>query len=381
MPTSSSHAAHIEPMTSLQNRWYNGLVADLSLSPETFQLSQPSPPIQASDVGLWAYQNVIPPASLTFNHSACDGDSFFDEYVAAALQMQFPQSVFEEDIGAENYAAWLAYLKQISPPPTPDQLPSVFQAWASVYAPSVVAVGVADLTQMALIDDAARALAPYLAPDPVPVDFAVSYAELLQALNRADGARVSFDSAATSGDVTGTWARGADSGAAGLWAGCCPASRISREFAAGRVTVEAQCRAYLVLTSTPGAWYDSALLHMAYSSPSTPPWPQNPNPSWNQLFGPDGSMRLLLASLLVVDGVEATVTSEVSYSEADRQSIRRNASKGLWPFYAPDGTPVTNSVTFDASGMRAQLSIRPQHPLVIGANILSTGRCLGHGAI
>jgi hypothetical protein len=106
----------------------------------------------------------------------------------------------------------------------------------------------------------------------------------------------------------------------------------------------------------------------------------NANPTWAEVFGQDGSMQRLIASMVVVDGINATITSDVSYSKTDQQTIQRNASKGLWPFYAPtnNGT-VTNEVNFDnTKGMKIKTVTQPGNPLVMGNNVLAIAQYLGH---
>lgn len=377
MLTPSSPAPGIDLMITLQNRWYNGLLGNLPLSPQMFQISRPAAPLSASDAALWACQNVNPPASLTFDRSAAASLSFFDDYAAVAIEMQFPECDFAQDIGEANAKAWTTYLATVQPPPTPDQLPLLFQSWAIMYAPGVVEVGVADLTEMALIGDGQQALAPYLGPHARPADFLGTWSDLLRTLNASSGASVAFDSRTASPDVKSTWTGGQDQGVCGLWTGSDRASRPSRRFAASRVTVNARFKSSTVWTSTPGPWYDSSLLHTAWSNQASPPWPANPDPTWSEVFGPEGSLLRRISALVVVDGVDAVITSDTAYDSITQQRIQQNADKGLWPFYAPSGGAVSNTVTFGQTGMRIETSMQPGHPVVLGENVIGIGRYLG----
>jgi hypothetical protein len=367
-------------MTTLQNRWYNGLVTELLLDPATFQISQPSPPVTPSDQGLWAYENVIPPASLTFNHSLFTGDPFFDEYAAVIDLLEFPESSFEQDIGEKTYQEWSEYLNQLSPPPPQNRLPALFREWAMKNAPDVMAVGASKLAQIILINSFQKAVEPYQGPTAKPVDFIGTYADLLQVLGNSSGNRLSFDSSKTSDDVGETWTGGKDVDLHGLWTGSSPNHRLSCRFAESKVTVSARFKAYTVWTSTPGPWYNSGLLQMAYSSRTTPPWPQEADPTWDDVFGPDGRMLRFIASLVVVDSVSSTVASDAIYEKSDQQTILSNAPKGLWPFYTPTKSgDVTNEVTFDrASGMKIETVTQSGNLLVLGANVLGIAQYLGH---
>jgi hypothetical protein len=376
MPPRSFFSRSRDPMTILQNRWYNELVGGLRLSSAMFQIFEPSPPIAPSDSGLWAYQNLLPPASLTFLNPLSGRDRFFDVYASVARQMLFPASSFEQEIGAENYQAWSAYVTQLSPTPAQNQLPALFRQWAMLKAPSVVLQGVSALARMGLVSAAQRALLPCGGSNAKPADFVGTYAELCATLGQASGMSLWFDSSTSSDDVSNTWTGGENAGLDGLWAGSGTTSRLSRRFAGGRVTVSAAFKAFAVWTSTPGSWYNSSLLHAAFVSRTTPPWPENADPRWEEVFGPDGTMQRFLASLVVVDGMDVTVTSHASYSQADQQIIRNHASKGLWPFYVPTNGPVvTNEVTIDrAGGIKIITVTAPGNPLVIGANVLGIAK-------
>ena len=368
------------PMVALQNRWYNALVGALPLDPSMFQLVQPSGPMPVTDQALWASLDVIPPASLTFNRSILGAAQFFTEYAPMVGQIQFPQTALEQEIGEQNYQAWSAYLATLSPPPSDNQLPLLFQNWAARNAPSVASAGVAFLSRLVLLDAAQQALAPYQGPNAKPADFTGSYADLIQTLKASSGRNVSFDSTRASGDVRNTWTGGVDIGVDGLWAGSGSNSRLSRKFAASNVTVSAQFQAYTQWTAVPGPWFSSSLLNVAYSSQATPPWAANANPSWNDLFGPDGSILRFIASLAVVDGSNVTVTSNALFGTTDQQTILDGAPLGFWPFYAPTlGGSVSNLVSFGSSrDMEIEIVTQPGNPLVIGANVLGIAQFLGH---
>lgn len=364
-----------DPMTILQNRWYNGLTHQLGLAIDMFQIGQPSPPIAPSDIGLWSYQNVIPPASLTFNRRIYSDTLFFDEYVALVSQIEFPESAFEQIIGEKNCLNWSTFLKDQGPPPA-NQLPGLFRNWAMRNDPSVANEGTAALTQMLFIQAAQQALLPYQGINARPPDFNGNYASLLEILVNSTNIDFSFNTGDFTDDVQNTWTGGVNFGFDGLWVGSSTNSRLTREFAASQVAVETSFQKYTVWTSTPGFWYNSSLLNRAYSNRKTPPWPQKPNPTWEEFFGSDGSLKQFIAALVVVDGVNATVTSDAIYCKTDQQTILRNTSKGLWPFYVPSSDRVTNTVTFhaDDNTMTINVDTRTGNPIVIGYNVLSLNR-------
>jgi hypothetical protein len=367
-------------MSTLQSRWHTALASGLLVEPGTFQIIQPSPPLSPTDTALWAAENLLPPAAATFNTDLSAGAQFFSSYASVACQQQFPQSSFEQDIGSGVYQAWTAYVKSIQPPPTASQLPALFQQWAMRNAPAVVQVGVADLSTMALIEAAQQALVPYEGPNAQPVDFAGGFTQLLEILSQSPGGKANFDSRPTGSSNDGS-AESIRPRIYGLWAGASSASFLSRRFAASHVTVSAAFQAYTVWGSIPGAWYNSSLLNTAYSTQSSPPWPPNPDPTWNDLFGPGGSMRQLIASLLVADALTVTVTSDATYTDDDQQEILDNTSQGMWPFFVPSGENVTNTVSFPgASGMQIDTATQSGNPIVIGAIVLGIAQYLGRPA-
>jgi hypothetical protein len=368
-----------DPMTVLQNRWYNGFVAGLQVDRTQAEIIQPSLPLH-TDNDLWAYENRVPPASLTFNTNLCGNEQFFEEYAALASRLLFPQSTFQQDIGADTYQAWTHYVNALQPPPTLEQLPALFMGWAMQFAPQVAQIGTSDLTQMALIAASQQMLAPYIGPHALPVDFDGSLAQLLHMLSQMSGVEFSFDSNTRSSDVSNTWTGGRDTNMYGLWTGSSSRSRLSLLFAHSKVTVTVSAKRYMVWRSTPGSWYDSSLLNNAFSNTSSPPWPANGNPNWNNFFGPTGSMRQVIASLLMMDGMHVSVASDATYTHSDQQSILGKVSAGLWPFFIPDSdSVVTNQVTFGSpSGMNIETITQPGNPMVVGANVLSIARYLGH---
>jgi hypothetical protein len=381
MPTVSDHyPVEIEPITILQNRWYNSLATHLNLDRSLFQISYPLAPIIHSTRELWAIQNVVPPLSLTFNSSAYPTRVFSDEYAAVVSQLQFPLSKFRENIGEDTYQRWMTYLDKITPPPPDHQLPILFRRWSLLSAPSAMSVGVSDLSQMVLISRALDSFRPYRGPNAKMIDFREDRDQIVSTLNNSTGAVFIFDSSVTDDNVKDTWTKGNNNGLLGLWNGNDSKSSLSRQFALGHNRVSVTFKSYAVCISVPGSWYNSSLLNTAYVNQTNPPWPVNPNPNWDDIFGQDGTMRRLIISLVMADEMRATVTSDCSFCKTDQEMIQRNASYGLWPFYIPSNNEtVTNMVTFDnGKEMKIDTVVQAGNPIVIGNNILSIAQYLGH---
>ena len=106
-------------------------------STRNVQLLQPSTPLGNTSDLLWAYFNNLPPQTLASHFSISGGNRFYDDYRAVVSQLisQTLQS-FNQDVG-DALPAWQAYIKTVTPIPTPQQLPDVFRSWALINAPQV----------------------------------------------------------------------------------------------------------------------------------------------------------------------------------------------------------------------------------------------------
>jgi len=304
---------------------------------------------------------------------------FFSEYAAIASQIELPLEALGQAIGPDNYEAWQEYLRKQDPAPAPSEIPKLFNTWACVYAPAVAAAGTAELSRLALLAGAKKALDNYTAGESRPADFRGGYADLLAMIERAPGAAISFDSRQADDNVADTWAGGLNTGCYGLWTGSSKESQITREFAASEVKIEARFRSVMVWVSTPGDWYNSSLLNLAYSDAGSPPWRADAWPDWQEAFGERGRMPRLIGSLVIVDGIDATIWSDGRYDEPDQKAIVENSVAGLWPFHCPSGAAGRNEVRFDAGvGMMIRTVTEPGNPAVLGANVLGIARYLGH---
>lgn len=377
---SKGYSAELEPITILQNCWYNSLVNHLHLDRNLFQIRQSLDPMIRSNKDLWMAQNIIPPLSLTFSSLIYQNELFSDEYAAIISQLQYPEPKFREDIGEAVYQKWLIHLKSITPPPSDNNLPALFRRWSLIHAPSVMNVGVSDLSQMVLIKQALGSLQAYQGSNAKMVDFSGDYTQLTDILDNSTGASFIFESNSTDDNVENTWTRGEHNGLAGLWISSSSNSRLSRQFALSNISVDVKFNSYAVCTSVPGRWYNSSLLNTAYANQNALPWPKNPNPTWEDVFGENGSMLRLLISLVVADGIITTVSSDANFSETDQQTIHHNAPKGLWPFYTPTkNSIVSNVVTFNkAKGMEIKTVTQTGNPIFIGDNVLAISQYLGH---
>jgi hypothetical protein len=362
------------PMRRLENGWYNSLVAGLHLDPGLFQSRRPAVLLQ-SDATLWACEDAVPPRSLVFDTS-CGVVRFSDIYKDLVVQLAPREDRFRQDVGEEVYRNRTRHLRQL-PPSAPNRPPALFRHGATLNAPATLQMGVSRLAQAAHAAGPAGRLAPYRGTAAKPFDFAGTVDDLVELGRNSPTGDLTFDSLVAEGDLSSTWAAGDRLGRHGLWTGSSPDQPPSARFAANRVRVYVRFRSCVVWTVEPGRWYDSSFLNLAFSELGTPPWPTQWDLTWDRIFGPGGCLRNLIAALVVLDGISATVVSDATYDVHDQDDIRQAATSGFWPFYIPSfGAVATNKVSFDA-GMTIETHTQAQTSVVVGNNVLDIARYLG----
>jgi len=381
---SSNGATHIqvavEPFDVLQNRWYNCVTVNLHLDRGLFQIAIPGNPLIHSTAELWRLMDIVPPLSLTFQAPSHPAKRFSDEYISLVSQFQHHETTLREEIGEDNYEKWLKYLSHIRPPPPESKLPALFRRWAMLSAPTIMSAGVAKLSQSVIVSRTLTKAQPYQGPQAKTIDFSPELTQAKEIVGHSMGFDFTFDSGSSSESVDDTWTRGIDEGPVNLWGGASADPALSRQFALGPVDVDISAKSYAVITVVPGAWYSSSLLNAAYMNRGAPPWPENPSPTWEERFGPGGTLRRAIISLVLADGINANVASGAHFSEADRLSIKNNASKGLWPLYIPDAVgEVSNGVTFNGDdSMNIETVTQAGTLVLLGNNVMEIGHYLAH---
>lgn len=362
-----------DSFTVITNAWYNQLCKSLNLSADHFQLVQPLA-IPANDETLWACMNQVPPNTLKYNFWHYDQPAFFREYAAIVKQLQFPDSSFEKDIGKTVYAKWNDYLQGLPQPPPENTLPAIWLQWATLNAPSAANIGRTDLACQVLIKGAQAALAPYLQPDAQSPDFLLSFSDLVTALQASPSTSFTFDSGTCNPDVSNSWVPGNDPVFFGLYIGSKCERQLSKKFLESVIAVTVQFEHFAVIPVTPGAWYNSGLLHLAFASPSAPPWKGNTN--WNDFFGANGTLNYALGSVVAVDGISLTLTSDADFTSEEQAII--TSQLGYWPMYGQQEKGIiTTDVSFDPGTMTIYYNVAPGNPVIIGNNVFAIGQYLG----
>jgi hypothetical protein len=356
-------------MIDLDNLWYNELTRQLGLNRRIFQISRPSAPMAPLDSSLWDCQDAVPPASLIFDRSR-DRFARFSSQYALILSSRRGETPFETVIGTENYRKWSEFLNRQMPPPDADRIPGLFMKWAIVHSPGAAATGASALAAGVLASAVAhRTRQPHSPALEPPREFEGSYGEMREMLSSSMTRSLAFDARQTGTDTGDTLAASASTGFPGLWNGATAESRLYRIFAGSRVTVEVAFGGYAVWASKPGRWCDAEVLRGAFR--------ERQSFSWEAFFGPNGSLLRAITSLVVADGINATITSDAILSGQERAELESNACRGVWPFYAPESGFTTNCVTFGPSGeTKIRTVTKRGHPATIGNNVVSIAQYL-----
>lgn len=369
---------------TLQAKWYNSIVSALGLVPQQFQLLQPTSPLGDTSDLLWSYFNNLPPHTLTSAFNPGGGNRFYDGYRAVLSQLSSQNDgAFQRDLG-DSYDAWMTYVKTLSPLPKITDLPGVFQSWAAIYAPDAAQKGATDLAN-GLNDPIFRAnmavqnQQAFLKGVP---DFSQTIAGVRTAVMQATGSAFDFDSSTASADTSKTWASGEVSGFADIFTGSASTSysHLTSKMASSTLTVKGSFDHVLTVAASPGTWYDSGALGSAFHTQDNTLW-KHGTPSWDSTFGPDGNMNWFATSLVVVDGIQATITSGATFSTEDQTDIEAHLKVGLVPFFSLGMSGgYSSSAKFDAQGrMSVTISNPAGNPVVFGANVLGTAAYLGRG--
>ncbi len=375
---------------TLQDGWYNGLVSGLGLSSDSFQVIQPNPPIieQSGDKVTWGYFNNIPPFSLTQQYAASGGNQFYSDYRALMSALVPSSSVNPEQvIGQPTYDQWVAYVRKLAVPPAPTSYPTLFRNWAMLYAPGVANAGASAYAQM-LLDPILTAqnalLLSYTDPTGLPKspDWNLGYKDLVAQLDAAPQQTFDFDSKTANSDVSKSWTKGGNTGFLGLWGGSSSSSEISTKFASSRVAVEASMLHVLNFSASPGDWYNSGAMGLAYANRTGNPWNPNSSIKWDNTFGENGNMQRFAANIIVVAGMDIMIQSDASYSTSEQTEVHNNSHAGIWPFYCSGGgSSSSTSCSFNQEGhMTVRIKTDNVIPTIIGINVLPAGEYLGHSS-
>lgn len=378
-------------MQTLTEQWYNAVVTGLSLNPNNFQLFQGSTTTGSTSEWIWNILDAIPPKSVNHFYDPAQINNFSQDYqsVIAALKPATDNS-FQTCMG-DYYNDWLTFLKT-APATTFESataMSATFKQWAIVNAPSqmncsssLIASFFNDVVTIAntMFANAQQAGKGYA--------YNVTIAQLQNALTTAPAKSFTMDSKTASTNISHTWANASASGFFDIFSlgGSTNYDKLTQEATSAGLSISAS---FAHVTTVPGGplakvssdpilsqyipWYNSAAFSRAYGTKDNTVW-NNGSPSWDTTFGPSGNMQRAATGVVVVDGINITITSNTSYSSSDQTTIKAAASGGFWPFFSASGSGGSSTtVTFSDSGaMTVNIKNPAGNPQLLGVLVTET---------
>jgi hypothetical protein len=375
---------------TLTAQYYNTITTALQLSPNSFQLVQGSVAVPTTSDALWNVMDAVPAASIN-NFFSGSGMNLLSQDYGAVVNHLKPQNTGQfQQCMSDYYNTWQTYIGQnvdkvLNSDGEIDQtkLTNVFRSWATLAYPNGITCSTFLLEQYN--DPVTVAILKYNDAVNAKKGFAytTTVADMQYSLQTAPSASFSFDSSTASSDVSHTWANGAVSGAFDFFSGSASASydKLTQQLTAQNVNVKGSFAKFATINAQPLAnpnttdpilstmepWMDSAALSIAYSNNNNTVW--NPGqPSWDSTFGKDGNLQRYTAGVVIVDGIDITITSSASFSSSDQQTINTAAKAGFWPFFSVSGGGGSSTTTtFNDKGQMTSTISSPQgNPRVLG---------------
>ena len=383
-----------EAMQNLTAQWYNAVVAGCGLDPSTFQLFQGNAPVGNTSESLWNIFDVVPPLAINNYYNPSQANVFSQDYGAVINNLKPQNSSAFQNIMGDYYSQWMSYLNSNPTMPQggiialfnnwsqmhmpPNQAQSAYTAWQQV-AQGVVPVAV----QMWL--NAGGATGGVKA-------YNSTIAQLQSALLSAPPKSFQMNSSTESTDVSHTWASGEVAGGFDIFAGAASSSydQLTSAMSEAGISISASFDHLLTFTAAPLAktstdpilsqyqpWYNSAALNLAYQNNNNVVWNNTP-PTWQNTFGPSGNMLRTASALIIVDGINITMTSSVGFSSSQQTEFKAAAEAGIWPFFEASGHyGWTQDTSFDSNGNITVTSSSPTgNPNILGTIVTPIGAVL-----
>lgn len=383
-------------------KWYNALTTQLNLSPQEFQLSQGQTVLPQTTDTLWDMMNQLPVASVVQFYSNDPTVSFSSEYTSLLSFVQAPgNAAFVNAMGADNMTTWNAAKKKYfadnpnvytkSPAELQRDLDNFFHNWA------LVNLDPGQGQQCYTLYRAAVENPIYIAQElqdnlPIggPAAFNLTQDAMLATVNAAPSQSLSFNSHDQSSALDNSWATSSYSNGGTYFytkSGGSDATDFTQTFASAdfAMTASYQHLATIPVIALSGEtvtadgtsylpWYYGAALAYAYNNPGAPVWTDPAQ--WDALFGPNGSMQYVITNLVVVNGLDTTVTQSQTYSKAEQTYSDNWSSEGYgcWPYYvsnSSDNKSTTSTVTVNDSSLNIHVQSALGHPVVIGVTVSS----------
>lgn len=385
-------------MQTLTQQWYNAVVNGLSLSPGNFQLYQGTTTTGSTSEWIWNILDAIPPKSVNNFFNPNQSNNFSQDYQSVIANLKpASDNTFQTCMG-DYYAQWLSYLKSSAAPTnifdSATTMSDGFKKWAFVNAPSQMNCS-ASLIASFYNDVVTIANTMFANAQSSGKGYAynLTIAQLQNSLQSAPARSFTLDSKTASSSMDHTWAQASLSASYGFFSFGANSSydRLTTEATSAGLNISASFQHVTTVAGGPLAkvstdpvlstytpWYNSAAFSRAFGTKDNTVW-KNGSPTWDTTFGPSGNMQRVADAVVVVDGIDVTMTSNTSYSSSEQQTITAAASGGFWPFFSASGSGGNStSVSFSDSGaMTVKITSPAGNPQLLGVLVTDTKDFIG----
>jgi len=384
MSDASQHA-----MDLLNAQWYNALVAALGASQSSFQICQSGTMVPNTTPHLWPFFDNIPPYSLV-NYEPQGVNRVSGNYPNMVANLRQQVSVDERSILGDYYDEWKEFLAE-NYAIYKNENNTMLQATLDCFDAFAIQAGL----DQSVVAKEKVALGQLDADPVVHAVNLLSYSDQKYAYNRTiddltaelnkSGRKVtlSLDSRTASSDTSHAWAAGKTSGWKILFysEGTVSLESFTVDTLSEGVSIDVSLEKVLTFQCQPLSaeskshflkdykpWYWPGALSLGYKNKSSKVWREGQHPTWEELFGPDGSFQRMATAVVVADGISVTLKSRSRISQQVHESYKAAVKKGFWPFYK--GSAVggwTHDTSFTDVGQVTVTCKSPEeHPEVIG---------------
>ncbi|APG88030.1 hypothetical protein SAMCCGM7_pC0832 (plasmid) [Sinorhizobium americanum CCGM7] len=359
-------------VNDLNAGWRNEVVRALGMDSNTFQMAQGTLGLQSADSsGLFLMADSVPPQSTTAYYDPSGKNkrsSAYNQMLHAMLPST--SSGLRAALG-DQYSNWIAYRNADTSDLSQFEL---FKKWASRRLDPNQETAAITAFKMTLSDPLNVALSNY-----VDKNFYMTFTDdsgksftlpsysctidaATKAINTGGSASIDYDSTTASTSSNGTMVSGSASGFYDIFSASAGGSfeQLNQTAASSAFTIKGTIGKYATVVSDAAEWYDGSMVSRAYNGKNDNTiWDPNSNMgTWDSFFGANGSLARRMSSLLVVSEYDLVVTSKATYSQADFQQIKAQASFGIWPFFSASASAThTETYTLNEDG---SLSVRYQ---------------------
>lgn len=385
MVTTAESGSMQQAMETLNAQWYNALTSGLNLDPSTFQLMQGNSVVGSLSETLWSVFNAVPPLSVNNLYNPSQFNSFSSNYGSIINNLNQPGSnQFQNDMG-DYYPQWSQFLSTQSTLPS-GGIMELFQTWSQLHMPAGQAMqcytDLANIYQGAVYTAISMWLQAGGSGASVKA-YNITVEQVATKLAQAPSGGISMNSKTETSDISHTWAEGHVGGWFDMFSGEGSGSYddISQSLITSGLQISADFNHVITMAAGPLSqtsddpilsqykpWYNAATLNLAYQNNNNVVWKNSP-PTWDNMFGTDGSLLRVCSALVLVDGISISISSDATFSQSEQQEIKTHASGGFWPFFEANASGGwSNNFSFDDEGKMTYTATCPVgNPVILGA--------------